>query len=587
MQSKAFVLFLSAVAFLAAPTLAVLGENDYLAAHDNVFNAHNLRSVENWHDDFELEAFLEGRVKNFIRKDFHLQGSSLAEKLEYLADTELFPLINEPLTDKKVLESIIKNVLISYKRKIFNAKVENDTGINEIVNELTQEVRDLVNRHITAIILETGKVPEEELKMDFKEIVDSVKTTTTEIIKKDVEKKESFKAYISGQAKTMNQAFMAVVIDINMNLKNYFDNASQFVSRAIADLHKQMATQTVPLESATDRMNALIDAAIEIEPENSFEIARLVNSLYWKSTSSKQLELVMDKILARAVEKVFKILIDKKPIDEVSQMFRDLVVNQYLAHGKDALSYSQTYCSYFSTFAERSGIAFRAETDSERETSIKILGVTDYLFSFATCRENTINEDDLRAIIKNISDVFLLDEKHRALIDQYPLFMKIRDIDVSHEFELIHTLHKLYINFRADNHFKFTTEGVLEAALDKYLDKVIEADSVIGTHEFRTEMRDFAVMLKIMILITNQLPEDHTVLFKNLGVDAYEKFAAQFNYCNFSELQKFVASLFPQLIGTDMKINASDFAFTAAFDDITLKKSNERVAFDEKENQMA
>lgn len=585
MQSKALVLFLSTLAFFAAPTLAVLGDNDYLADDVNVFNAHNLHSAKDWHSDQELVAFLEGRVKSFIGKDFLFEGASLAENLEFLANADLFPLIDEPLTDSKVLEKAIKNVLISYKKKILSSKIDNDQSINEIVNSLVQEVRDLVNRHIIAVILKTGKVPEEELKLDFKEVMESVKSTTTEISKRDNEKKNEFKTTVKELNSKLKKILSDAIASINYDLSNYLEKSFQLLSVSINNLYNEMSSKKVNLQFGADRMNALIDAIISGCNESPYEVARLINSLYWKNTSDKEVESVMRKILSRTVSKVFDILIQDQTTEEVSKSIKEMIVFQYLAHGQEKLFFSQTYCSYFNYYAENGEIKFGDETDSEREAKIKILGTTDYLYSLAACTDNKISAKDLKVIVKNIDKIYLLEEKHRAIIDLYPQFMKIKGFDVNKDFELINSLHQLYINFRIDVGFKPSAEGVLEGLLDGYLDKVIAAGSQIGSEKFRQHMQEYSFMLKIMIAMPGQFPEDHVISLKELGTDEFEKFAIQFNQCHFLQLKKFVASLYPHFVNSEFKSNGSNYAPITDFEDITLEKIREKVKVDEIEKQ--
>jgi hypothetical protein len=583
MQSNAFVLFLSTLAILAAPTVAVFGDHDTLSGKNNVFESFSFQSAEEWNSNQALEDFLEERVKSFIDKDFRLKGSSLAEKLEYLANTDLFPLMDAPLSDRKVLEENIKNLLISYKKEIFAAKTSNDGGIETIVENLVSKVRELVNRHIISVVLETGKVPEKDLNIDLNEVMESVKSTTQEITKNYDQIKTSYAAFLKKVQTDANKSFTKIVFDITADLKSFMNNSSAYLLKAIETLLNDIANETAPLDLAADRMSILVDAAIK-NSKNPYEVARFVNSLYWKSISNKEIEIAMKKILAETVSKVFKVLIEKKEADEVSKLLIDLVVVQFLAHGKDNIFISDTYCSYFSKLNESSEISFGTATDTAAEAKVKLLNAIDFLFSLSGCKEISISSDKLKTIVEHLDQIISFDNEQRDNLHHYPQFMKIQDIDVASNYELLHTLQQLYTHFRIENQSLPSEEAVLEGMLDNYLNQVIAPETKTINNDFKKSMQEYSVMLKIMIAMPGKFPEDHVIDFSNLGTNAFTSFTTQFDKCNFVQLKKFVASLFPKAITAEMKFNESDPAAIPSFDNITLAKISSNVKVDENEN---
>jgi hypothetical protein len=391
--------------------------------------------------------------------------------------------------------------------------------------------------------------------------------------------------FLKTEQANVNSLFTNIVVDITGDLKSFMNNSSQYLFKAIDTLFNDMATQTVPLGLGVNRMSILVDAAIK-DSENPYEVARLVNSLYWKSASEKEFEIVMKKVLAETVSKVFKILIEKKKTDEVSNMLIELVVVQFLARGKTSIFTSETYCSYFDKFTEESEISFGTETDFSDEAKAKLFNAIDFLFSLPACKKNKISSDKLKAIIEHVDQIISIDNEQRDILDHYPQFMKIKDLEVASNYELIQALHQLYIHFRIDKNYPVSNEAALERMLDDYLNEVIAPETTVN-NEFKKHMQQYSVMLKIMIAMPRQFPEDHVIDFSNLGTNAYTSFAVQFDKCNFVQMKKFVASLFPKAITAELKFNEADPAAILSFDNITLDKIRANVKVDEKENLYA
>lgn len=570
MQTRIFILFLSTLALLTTSAVAKLGPEDTFTGPNNLFGERSIPSTSEWVDDQELQSFIEGRLGDFVDADFKLEGTSLAEKLDFLADKDIFPLIETPLTSQELLKKKIQQLFTTHSKDIAEGKSA----------EFLEEVRIAVKRHITAVLLKGDENAEDSLKMAFNDVVTTVSQMKTTIVEQENKQKSVLKSNFESLYKNLSNDYWHQLYFLNAEFKNYMSKPENYLITSIKNLLNSLLKTETNLEQTKERFNTLVLAYIKQLKLDPLQLILTVNEHTWENKDEPTNFVERKRLQASVYQTFFKNLLENKETEKAQTSFTNLFVKQFLGHGKTSIAISQNYCSYFKLNYEKKGLKFASQENTVRENNLLTLEVADLLFSFYSCNSNELNLTDLEATIEHLEDLVFLEERQRLTLNIFPQFLKIKEIDVASNFEIFDAFYNLYLGLRVDVGFTPTVEGQLEVEMDNYLDLLTPKESTLATESFRNYISKFYVMMKIMIAMPGNYPSVHIIQFKSDNIEVYDLFASQIRTINYEQMRKFVATLFSDIFTEDLEFQNEDSKLLFINREITLEDVQKSIKID-------